>query len=146
LAGASVFVVARTRPRAKFVENQYLAAAGRLNEALDAYSRLAAMDGVAINAVPAALVGRYARCELLERREQRWSELRDEAKSKPDSLVSFSLPHLLSGKVAISLSRRAVLVVLPSIIAITLTPDARFPLRNTIFQRSDGKNTFARGF
>lgn len=51
------------------------------------YGRLAAIDGAAIDGVPAGLIGRYARCELLER--QRSSiELRDEAQRLAGDLNS----------------------------------------------------------
>jgi signal transduction histidine kinase len=52
--------------------------AGRFEEALTAYVRLSEMDDVAIGGVPAGLIGRYARCRLLEE-HRRWADLRAEA-------------------------------------------------------------------
>ncbi len=43
-----------------------LSGAGRSREALAAYASLSEMDSVAISGVPAGLIGRYARCKLLE--------------------------------------------------------------------------------
>lgn len=51
---------------------------GRFEEALATYVRLSAMDDVALGGVPAGLIGRYARCKLLEE-ERRWPDLRAEA-------------------------------------------------------------------
>ncbi|MBZ5584822.1 MAG: tetratricopeptide repeat-containing protein, partial [Acidobacteriia bacterium] len=45
--------------------------AGRWNEALAVYERLAASTGVAINSMPADLLARRARCEVLGKSEQR---------------------------------------------------------------------------
>jgi hypothetical protein len=52
--------------------------AGRFEEARAAYGRLSEMDGVAVGGVPAGLIGRYARCTLLEK-QRRGPELRAEA-------------------------------------------------------------------
>lgn len=52
--------------------------AGRFEEALAVYIRLSNMDDVALGGVPAGLIGRYARCRLLEE-ERRWPDLRTEA-------------------------------------------------------------------
>jgi two-component system phosphate regulon sensor histidine kinase PhoR len=51
---------------------------GRFEEALAAYGRLSGMDGVSVGGVPAGLIGRYARCKLLEE-QRRWPDLRAEA-------------------------------------------------------------------
>jgi signal transduction histidine kinase len=45
--------------------------AGRWNEALAVYERLAACTGVSINGMPAELLARRARCEILRKSEQR---------------------------------------------------------------------------
>lgn len=55
-----------------------LLGAGRWQDALDSYARLAEIDGVSIGGVPAGLVARYARCKLLEE-QHRATELRAEA-------------------------------------------------------------------
>ena len=52
--------------------------AGRPDEALDAYARVADVDDVAVQGVPAGLVARYARCRLLEK-QGRLADLRSEA-------------------------------------------------------------------
>ena len=52
--------------------------AGRPDEALDAYARVADVDDVAVQGVPAGLVARYARCRLLEK-QGRLADLRAEA-------------------------------------------------------------------
>jgi len=55
-----------------------LFSAGRFHEALAAYASLSEMEGVAISGVPAGLIGRYARCKLLEE-TKRGTDLRSEA-------------------------------------------------------------------
>jgi len=50
----------------------------RFEEARAAYGRLSEVEGVAIGGVPAGLIGRYARCKLLEA-QGRGSDLRAEA-------------------------------------------------------------------
>ncbi len=52
--------------------------AGRPDEALEAYARLAAADDAWLDGVPAGLIGRYGRCKLLDKL-QRADELRTEA-------------------------------------------------------------------
>jgi hypothetical protein len=52
--------------------------ADRFEEALAAYGRLSEMDDVALAGVPAGLIGRYARCRVLEE-HRRWADLRAEA-------------------------------------------------------------------
>ena len=44
--------------------------AGRPDEALEAYARVADVDDVAVEGVPAGLVARYARCRLLEKQHR----------------------------------------------------------------------------
>ncbi|MBI3490197.1 MAG: HAMP domain-containing histidine kinase [Acidobacteria bacterium] len=51
---------------------------GRFEEAFAAYGRLSEMDGVSVGSVPAGLIGRYARCKLLQEQRQ-WPNLRAEA-------------------------------------------------------------------
>ncbi len=64
-----------------------LSSMGRTREALAGYEQLSAMDEAAIGGVPAGLVGRYARCELLDK-EKRASELRAEAERLSRELAS----------------------------------------------------------
>jgi hypothetical protein len=64
-----------------------LAAMGRIDDALAAYEEMTSLDGVGIDGVPASLVGRYARCQLLETAE-RSIELRAEAQRFADDLKS----------------------------------------------------------
>lgn len=60
---------------------------GRFEDALAAYVRLSDMDDVAVGGVPAGLIGRYARCKLLE--EQRRSpDFRAEAMGLQHALWS----------------------------------------------------------
>src|SRR6188768_563233 len=63
-----------------------LAAAGRLTEALEAYTALIAIGDVSRFDVPVSLVGTYARCLLLEKLNRR-DELRVEASRMADDLV-----------------------------------------------------------
>lgn len=51
---------------------------GRFDEARAAYGRLSEMDGVSVGGVPAGLIGRYARCKLIEE-QRRGPDLRAEA-------------------------------------------------------------------
>ena len=64
-----------------------LAAMGRTEDALAAYEEMTSLDGVGINGVPASLIGRYARCQLLET-SNRSTELRAEAQRFADDLKS----------------------------------------------------------
>lgn len=60
---------------------------GRFEEARAAYGRLSEMDEVAIGGVPAGLIGRYARCKLLEE-QRRWPDLRADARDLQHELWS----------------------------------------------------------
>lgn len=64
-----------------------LAGAGRIEDALAVYGQLASIGHFVINRVPAGLIGRYARCELLER-TQRPTQLRAESKQLASDLSS----------------------------------------------------------
>ena len=55
-----------------------LSSVGRSHEALAAYASLSEMEGVAVDGVPAGLIGRYARCKLFEE-AKRETDLRSEA-------------------------------------------------------------------
>src|SRR5205807_2659615 len=57
-----------------------LKAARRIEDSLAAYAGMAHLNSVAVAAAPAALVGRYARCQLLEE-TGRGVELRREAQA-----------------------------------------------------------------
>jgi two-component system phosphate regulon sensor histidine kinase PhoR len=76
-----------TRAGALLRFGRTLAAAGRIDEALAAYSELASIDSAAIAGVPASLVGRYAQCELLER-SHRTAQLATEARAFANDLKS----------------------------------------------------------
>ena len=56
-----------------------LSGAGWSHEAFAAYASLSEMDGVAVGGVPTGLIGRYARCKLLEG-AKRETDLRSEAR------------------------------------------------------------------
>jgi signal transduction histidine kinase len=64
-----------------------LANTGRIDEALAAYHQLAMLDNVAVSGAPAGLVGRYARCDLLER-TKRTSDFRTEVQQFEKELTS----------------------------------------------------------
>jgi signal transduction histidine kinase len=64
-----------------------LHSAGRTEDALAAYTRLSELDGVSVAGAPAGLIGRYARCKLLEE-TKRGAELRLEAQRLESELHS----------------------------------------------------------
>lgn len=76
-----------TRAGALLRLGRNLRVAGRFGDARAAYVRLSTMDDIALGGVPAGLIGRYARCRLLEV-EQRVSDLRVEARDLQRELWS----------------------------------------------------------
>jgi signal transduction histidine kinase len=60
---------------------------GRFEDALTAYVRLSEMDDVDVGGVPAGLIGRYARCRLLDQ-QRRSPDLRAEARGLQHDLWS----------------------------------------------------------
>ena len=64
-----------------------LHSAGRTGEALAAYTRLSGLEETPVGGVPAGLIGRYARCKLLEE-TKRGAELRAEAQRLDSELRS----------------------------------------------------------